>query len=331
VVNQMQLLTCLPEPMFILSKLIDGEPRNGTHMIMGQRIMNFLDLRRRQNFYEPLSSYKTVWGALVLRWRVDHEMYPDEDKRDRIGVTFPIWEGACTAADGVIAEPGPDERYVGLHAVDVTGWHEAGETLVFRNSWGPGWGRRGYGSVSRAYLERHLYDAWRRSNARHGFTAWDRDAIETATSQRELAAAWLRENPRKRTRFPPKGRTEIWTYETWSLEDDIPVSVIEVRSLDSQRLAWATLFHQADHLGIVKELYVWPAFRRLGYGRLLQAAIENVADGWGERSLQVYFHSADALPRNRGAGRVFGQTVGYQWQWRRRTHPNLDAVGVKTL
>ena len=62
--------------------------------------------------------------------------------------TFP-----AVAADG-----GTDCRPLGLHEVLVVGFEDdpsecGGGKFVFRNSWGSGWGDRGHGTMSYAYLE----------------------------------------------------------------------------------------------------------------------------------------------------------------------------------
>ena len=48
-------------------------------------------------------------------------------------------------------------------------------------------------------------------------------------------------------------------------------------------------------------------------------------------SIEVVFHDADTLPRNRAAGRLFGREAGYEWKWRKQRRPNLAAVGKKSL
>lgn len=55
---------------------------------------------------------------------------------------------------GVIRMPGPKERLQGGHAVLAVGYDDGKGTLLFRNSWGGGWGQKGYGELPYDYLTR---------------------------------------------------------------------------------------------------------------------------------------------------------------------------------
>ena len=60
---------------------------------------------------------------------------------------------------GKIRLPKRDERMLGGHAVMAVGYKDRSGTLLLRNSWGKGWGRKGYGELPFAYLEsRELSD-----------------------------------------------------------------------------------------------------------------------------------------------------------------------------
>ena len=69
---------------------------------------------------------------------------------------FAVYEhvvSAAVARTGVLRMPKPDERLLGGHAVLAVGYDEARQRLLFRNSWGAGWGRRGYGEMPYGYLK----------------------------------------------------------------------------------------------------------------------------------------------------------------------------------
>ena len=100
------------------------------------------------------------------------------------------------------------------------------------------------------------------------------------------------------------------------------------------RLGWAYLHHpleQEPHVSILKELFVWPAYRRLGYGTVLESAAAERAKLWHASSIQLLFHEVDAMPSNRAAGRGFAGKRGYRLRWQRSRRPNVSAVGEKSL
>lgn len=70
---------------------------------------------------------------------------------------FSVYEHVLSRSverSGVIRLPEPNERLEGGHAVMAVGYDDGREMLLFRNSWGEGWGRKGYGEMPYAYLTR---------------------------------------------------------------------------------------------------------------------------------------------------------------------------------
>lgn len=123
------------------------------------------------------------------------------------------------------------------------------------------------------------------------------------------------------------GGHQLCIYET-------PVEVIEARNGFGLRLGWAHLHHlhgQPPRSSILKEIFVWPSFRRQGYGKLRESIASQRAHQWHSSILRVLFHEPDALPRNRTAGPEFAQRSGYTLKRRRRTCPLLAAIGEKAL
>lgn len=76
-----------------------------------------------------------------------------------IAVVQPLWQQPLPLID---AEPGQQTH--GNHAVvavAISEHGEAPEVAVVKNSWGPGWANRGYGTISRRYLDHYTIAAHR--------------------------------------------------------------------------------------------------------------------------------------------------------------------------
>jgi C1A family cysteine protease len=61
-----------------------------------------------------------------------------------------ISENAATT--GVIPMPQINEAFYGGHAIAVVGYDWSSDQLIFRNSWGEGWGNKGYGTIPMNYV-----------------------------------------------------------------------------------------------------------------------------------------------------------------------------------
>jgi len=65
---------------------------------------------------------------------------------------YASFEGAAVAKTGIVSMPGAKEKTVGGHAVMAVGYDDATREFLVRNSWGPGWGLKGYFKIPYAYL-----------------------------------------------------------------------------------------------------------------------------------------------------------------------------------
>jgi C1A family cysteine protease len=65
---------------------------------------------------------------------------------------YESFESAHVAKTGHASLPKPDEPVVGGHAVMGVGYDDARQWFIVRNSWGMGWGMKGYFTLPYAYL-----------------------------------------------------------------------------------------------------------------------------------------------------------------------------------
>jgi hypothetical protein len=75
---------------------------------------------------------------------------------------FSSFEGDAVRKSGRLNMPRKGEKVVGLHAVVACGYDDAQQRFIVRNSWGSGWGMRGYFTIPYDYLldSKISHDFW---------------------------------------------------------------------------------------------------------------------------------------------------------------------------
>ena len=72
---------------------------------------------------------------------------------------YESFESDTVAKSGIVPMPGKTERLLGGHAVLAVGYNQADKRLIVRNSWGTGWGDKGYFTLPFGYVKnRNLSD-----------------------------------------------------------------------------------------------------------------------------------------------------------------------------
>lgn len=252
-------------------------------------------------------------------------------------VTFETFNSIFTAPGGRVPLPGDDEVNRGQHNVSLTGdlYRDSdGDWVQFWNSWGPDWGEHGLGYLSRDYLDQYLVEAWLVRDAGLGPSPLTLNRLAIARNHFERSTIWLTRNRRSRRRGRRANcRYEVVVYETISEPEDCHVEVVQVRTGFGIRVGWAHLFHLNGNpkTSLLNEFFVWPSFRRQGYGTILESAVTERARASGATRLQVLFHEMDAQPIMRSAGERFATRSGYQWTWNKSFRPQVEAVGEKIL
>ena len=109
------------------------------------------------------------WASLVARWNTI-ESYWRVDNLQELKVALkdgPVPIGvACfleifyTGADGIIPYPSNPNQIYGGHAILACGYDDSKQLVKFKNSWGPGWGQKGYGYLPYSYINDFMWDAW---------------------------------------------------------------------------------------------------------------------------------------------------------------------------
>jgi GNAT superfamily N-acetyltransferase len=320
---------------FFVVKAIDGLPRtNGAHLIMAQRTASFLYRPlNRQYFYEMLPDAATAQGVLLesARWNAAGV---SEGHVDHVQIVVEAFESWYTAPRGNIQMPTGGDRSIGLHSVLVTGFADSGATIHFINSWGPQWGRRGYGSMSFEYFERHFFDAVMTRRARWGITSWKFAEAANLSTPRDARYRFLVENPRYRNRIRVC-RGDNWqtcAFDTFSVVTGKSAAGIEIANGFGLKMGWAFVRYLDDGVLEIPELFVWPIFRRMRIGRMLEEFAVEYARLWGCSDICLMMNEADAVTGPpRAAARLFAQARGYHWKWRNDVAPRRAGTAYKTV
>lgn len=80
-----------------------------------------------------------------------------------VGITvFESLESKEVAQTGQVPMPKDGERVLGGHAVLIVGYEDALDNgrVVVRNSWGEGWGEKGYCYIPYKFMEKYAFDFW---------------------------------------------------------------------------------------------------------------------------------------------------------------------------
>jgi GNAT superfamily N-acetyltransferase len=323
-----------PSALYAACKQIDGYPEaEGNFPIMAQRLLTFYAYHEPQIFYEPISTYDDLLTASLMNGKLAEGGVP-EKYYNGLSVGFSVFKSGYTAPLGKLPLPKADEVSRGEHIVGLAGWDDDGETLRFANSWGRSWGDNGYGGLTRLYLEQHMTEAWLRRYVAVGLTRMTHQRLAGVTNNQEFAQIWMSKNHLRRVPWQHMGSDhQLILYETLSISG-APVEIIEIRNDLGLRVGWAHLHHVPivqPRISILKELYVWPIFRRQGYATKLESCARARAVAWKSTRMQILFHEADAMPRVRSAGQSFTEQSAYSLSWGRQTRPTIDAIAEKLL
>jgi C1A family cysteine protease len=114
---------------------------------------HMLKIEPRKNCFKRARRYK----ALEYR-RLGHNLV---QMKSCLASGFPFvfgikvyssFEGVAVRRSGHLQMPMPKEKFVGKHAVISAGYDDSKKWFIVRNSWGEGWGIRGYFTIPYKYL-----------------------------------------------------------------------------------------------------------------------------------------------------------------------------------
>src|SRR3712207_6791677 len=100
-------LTRYVRRIYAISKEIDGYPEvEGTWPLVGGRVSTFVNLRERQTFYEPVSTYDALFDLTLINSKL-LDAYAPVSVCNRLMISFRMFPSAYDAPSGVIPLPAP--------------------------------------------------------------------------------------------------------------------------------------------------------------------------------------------------------------------------------
>ncbi len=258
---------------------------------------------------------KKYRGTFYKRVRTLDDCIAELTPRTLVGISLNISNKWADPPGGKIPTLGPRDLVVSTHHISVERYDESSNVFVFRNSWGPKWGDRGYGYIERKDLEATWWEGW----------------VHFPEPKPGLESLRPLPTSDDATTFGPRIRQKLWVLKDRSGSTRQWYELTDV--VDDERMAWASTVESESTLEI-EELYVRPSFRRRGFGAYLFNAVRQVSTEKG-RSLSMWIPFPDANSENLHAVRkiiasaaLSIQTSGVRWAplvaspiWERRTGP----------
>lgn len=333
-----------PDPyneLWIRAKTIDGYPENEWTFTV------FVNRAQTLAGFHPFLFYEDARGWAdtlnVIRYmHVLKEGGVKEGLGPGISLGMRFYDSGFRAADGRLALPTPGDRFRGRHNVMVTGaLTKNGDgqledaLLIFRNSWGPGWGDRGYGYITREYFDEAVESVIVTWPGELGFSQANVQALRALKTSKEgyaeaLAKVWLMSaRPTLEMRALLDQPHEVWHWRLYSLTSGRSVTVIQIHN-GVRGIGRAHMFMDGAE-ACIEELFVWPTLRRRGYGRILESFASTVAADVGCGLLTALLREADGQPRQRAISESFGSALGYSWTATEATRPNIVATASRQI
>ena len=322
---------------FEIIKTIDGQPRvNGTQILFACRAGYFWGGGyARQMYYESISDPVELARQIAFTEKLRWSGIPIHMLDSHL-LALEWFESSYTAPGGKIVQPRPGEKSIGFHCIAVEGYDPDTEIFRFWNSWGPNWGKWGYGTISLEYVRRYYHEAFVTRHARWGPSPAKATVPERAKDNpKALRRIWIIENPRFKFQVRGRGRKiEITQYYTISPSFGGAVVCLELKTGFGLRIGWLFLRHSSAERNYseITELYIWPIYRRMGLGSWLESVAVDEAQIYGSSEIRLLINEADCvIGPPRAAARKFADARGYALWWRNTVAPRACATGIKAI
>jgi len=161
-------------PRFIYSecKKIDGMPESeGTTLRAAMQVLNKNGVCQEKFWpYKPHQTNKAKKGfsSNAKKFRIKtyarilnlNELRLSLANKGPCVIGIQVFEGMMKTKTGIVPMPKKKEYALGGHAICPVGYDDKKKQVKFKNSWSEKWGKKGYGFLPYAYIEKYMMDAW---------------------------------------------------------------------------------------------------------------------------------------------------------------------------
>jgi C1A family cysteine protease len=158
--------------VYWMSKKIDPWPNSeGTSIRFAMKVLSKIGVpcEKAWPYDDQVYGNPKSWSHLVARWSLIDSYWRVSGLQELKAALLdgPVVIGiGCYAEifspgkNGFVSDPANPNYCYGGHAVCAVGYNDKKKTIKFKNSWGTGWGARGYGLISYKYINNYMWDAW---------------------------------------------------------------------------------------------------------------------------------------------------------------------------
>jgi len=154
------------------SKKIDPWPNSeGTSIRCAMQVLHKIGVpcEKAYPYSDKYKGSPESWSKLIAKWGLIDSYYRCngiDDLRKALQ-NGPVVIGiACfreiffVDESGNISYPNNPNEILGGHAICAVGYDDQTRKIMFKNSWGTGWGKKGYGYISYRYINDYMWDSW---------------------------------------------------------------------------------------------------------------------------------------------------------------------------
>jgi len=155
------------------AKKIDAWPgQEGTSIRYAMKVLHKIGVPTEKGWpYKDVGDVgePKAWADMVARWALIDSYWRVNDLTELklalndgpipIGVPC-FYEIFFVGSDGYVPYPANPGQIYGGHAICAVGYNDRTQLVKFKNSWGTGWGSKGYGYFPYKYINDFLWDAW---------------------------------------------------------------------------------------------------------------------------------------------------------------------------